>query len=265
MRSLLVVLVALAGCGRVAFDPLGAGDGGAGGDDGGGTMDARLPAIGPVQVVHTASNSCSTCNSIALQVVAPPPDDPAYRRVALLVNAVGLGAGGMSPVGVTIMYGNVPMNGAMRVVHPDATFKPVLELWQLSDPPAGTSTVTLILDGTAGTIAMGVILIDGVHPTQPIRTFGSGTGQGIASTTSATVNSGPDDVVIDMLCAGASIESQDPANTGLIDETLGNVSTCGNLMVGRRTGASPSITSHWTVNGASSDYFVQLLASIQPP
>lgn len=258
-----VLLVALASCGRVAFDP--SGDSGTNGDDGGGTMDARLPAVGPVQVVHTVSNSCSNCNSIALQVMAPTPDDPAYRRVALLVDAVGLGAGGMSPVGTTITYGNVPMNGAMRVVHPDPTIKPVLELWQLSDPPAGTSTVTLILDGTANTIVMGVILIDGVHPTQPIRTFGAGTGQGIASMTSATVNSSPDDVVVDMLCAGASIETQDPANTGLINQSLGNVSTCGNLQAGRRTGATPSVTSHWMVNGSSSDYWVELLASFQPP
>jgi hypothetical protein len=260
------VVVALTGCGRHAFDPIG--DGASGGDDDNGTMidaDNRPPAIGPVAVQYTASNSCATCNSVVIPASPGPPDDPGFRRLVLVAMAAGLGTTGPTPIPTSVMYGNVPMNGAMRVVHPDSMIKPDLELWQLSDPPGGSVNVAIVLTGQVGTLEAGVIVIDGVHPTQPIRSFGSATGQGQASTTSSTVLSGAGDVVIDALCAGASIESQDPGNTSMIVEDQGNVSTCGNLEVGRQGGAASGLTTHWMVNGSVTDYWLQLQASIQPP
>ena len=270
MRLLPWVLVALAGCGRFGFgthdgDDDDMGDGGAGDDGSIIDADNRPAAIGPVQVQYTASNSCAGCNSVVIPAAPGPIDDPGYRRLVLVAIATGLGTTGGTPIPSAVNYGGVPMNGAMRVVHPDPMIRPNLELWQLSDPPGGAVNVTIILTGQVGTLDAGVIVIDGVHPTQPIRSFGSGTGMGQASNTSSTVLSGVDDVVIDSLCAGASIESQDPGNTSMIVEDRGNVSTCGNMEVGRHGGANPSLTTHWMVNAAANDVWLQLQASIQPP
>jgi hypothetical protein len=257
----LLLLVALGGCGRLAFDPLGNGD--ASGDGKTADADNRPPAIGPVQVQYTASNACASCNSLVLQADPGPPDDPGYRRVALVMLASGLSVGGSAPAGTSITYGNVPMNGAMINRHPDPTFKPVLELWQLTDPPEGMVTIAVLLSSATESLEAGVIIVDGVHPTQPIRSFGAGNGNSMM--TSSTSNSGTDDVVIDMVCSGFDIVGQDPANSGLINESQGNVSTCGNLEAGRRAGATPSVTSHWMVNSGQTDYWLQLMASLQPP
>src|SRR5262249_30985748 len=144
-----------------------------------------------------------------------------------------------------VTYGGAPMNVAMRVVHPDPTYQPAIEMWQLADPPTGAVTVSVVLDGMARSLEVGVVIVDGVNSAQPIRNFGAGTGGGF--TTSGTVNSGDGDVVIDAVCAGNSIDAQAPGATPLINEDRGNVSTCGNFEIGRQPGASPNLTSHWTV------------------
>jgi hypothetical protein len=172
-RSLIAVVV-VAGCGRIGFDPgeaprdslLGGGDGQVGGpiafDNATGSI--RVTGTASVSFMHVVGNDAGR---LLLVAVAPQGD--------------------ISPptTATSVTFAGAPMTLVRRdstLDRMDATW------WQLTDPPAGTGTVAVGLDGIPVDEALAfAISFSGVDQTTPIEQHA---GELATSASLATVTDG---------------------------------------------------------------------------
>jgi len=181
---------------------------------------------GPILTQLITTNSCSDCTMLTTTVGVAPAT---AHRALLVAIALGEGIPGASPMTSSVTYTTTPLQLVMRTVHADASFQPVAEHWMLLDPGPG-GDLLIELPAQAHTVIMAAMLLIGVDPERPV----------------------------------SSIDAAGFGLVPLFEHNLGNVSTCGNLSGATVPGAT-SVPVAWTVNSTSSDLWIDIATSFQPP
>lgn len=251
MRSCWVVWLALAACGRTKFDPI---------SDATTAVDvaADTAMLAAPTVVHTMTASCVSCSSLMFGV-----NPPALQHHGLLLvgAAIALGNPGVPPQTTSLTFSGVPLTLVHRELG-NSTLQPMLEIWQLVDPPSTVANLVFTLAGTTDSLVAGATVIDGVNPATPIRAFNATSSTGGMSATN-TLASAPGDLAIDTVCTGTSIDAAASGQTPVWSDPAGTGTTCENAASSSQPGAG-SVMFQWNVNAAGTDDWVDIAVSVEP-
>lgn len=131
--------------------------------------------------------------------------------------------------------------------------------WQLVDPATGTHDVVVTLSNEADTVHCGALAFTGVNQTTPVRATAKASGAGDSS--SVTVASAVDDLVVNTVGQGNSIEAPGVGQTERFLHNVNSFNTLNNSAASTAPGAS-MVTMTWTFG--MDDEFQTISSSLRP-
>jgi hypothetical protein len=218
------------------------------------TSSGTMPAI-----VQSDSKACTMCDNKSFEVTL----SDSVPATLLLVHVASSKSGG-APAISSVSLGTTALEYRKRGMAASAGAGAVLELWTLTNPPSGISTLTVNLGGTADSLIVGVTEVEGASETTPIRLSLPQGSPDMGKSADNLIQSTSHDLVVDAVCAGGTIESPGDSQTLLFLEPVSSAYTCGNLAGSWAPGQDTEVPVHWNVNSGAADHWIDIATSIAP-
>ena len=215
------------------------------------------PAHAAVAVVASSTAGCEgTVNCTAGDTTLTFPADVNGASNFLLVAIATQGFAG-TPLISSVMYNGVALTFGTTSLK---SFDTRVGMWYMATSSVGTKNVVITAAGAEAMIMSVATAFSGVNASTPIRGFASNDSPG-SGTASVSISSATNDLVVDMVCDGTSVDSS--SQTAYAGMTGNSGHSCYNVGASTQAGAA-SVTMTWAVGSGSGDTWSQVAASLEP-